>query len=79
MPRTTSFQLSEEMDAFIEHQVQRGVHKSASEVVRTALSRYIEDEQRTSDLNAMLDRALMSPRAEPGVFARVRARHGIGR
>jgi len=77
MPRTTSFQLSDELDSSIAERVERGEYRSASEVVRVALEQLFERDQREAELHAALDRALSGGRAEPGVWERLRKRHGI--
>jgi putative addiction module CopG family antidote len=80
MPRTTSFQLTEELDRFIDEKVQSGAYKSASEVMRTALERFAKEDRETEEICRVLDRALKdSPRAQIGAFKRLRARHGIGK
>lgn len=77
MGRTTSFQLSEELDDFITDKVRSGAYHSASEVVRTALERFAEEDRRERELDAALERAMKGKRAAPGVFDRLRKRHGI--
>jgi antitoxin ParD1/3/4 len=77
MARTTSFTLGEELERFVQEQVESGAYSSASEVVREALTRFSEEQLKLSELNAALDRGVASGRAKPGVFARVRKRHGL--
>lgn len=77
--RTTSFQLSEDLDKAITEKVERGEYSSASEVVRVALQRFFERDRREAELHAALDRGLRSGRAEPGVWDRLYAKHGIKR
>ena len=77
MPRTTSYTLGPELDAFVREQVESGAYGSASEVVRDALERLAEEQRKERALLAALDRGVASGRARPGVFARVRKRHGL--
>lgn len=78
MPRTTSFSLGPELDAFVAEEVERGGYASASEVVREALNRLADEKRKEAAVLAALDGGLASGRARPGVFARVRKRHGLG-
>lgn len=75
MAKNTSFVLSDELDGFIREQVDGGSYRSASEVVRDALERFADEKRKEAALLAALDRGLESGRAEPGVLARVRAKH----
>jgi antitoxin ParD1/3/4 len=77
MPRTTSFTLGAELDAFVREQVKSGAYGSASEVVRVALERLADEHRKEEAVLAALDHGVASGRARPGVFARVRKRHGI--
>jgi putative addiction module CopG family antidote len=77
MAKTTSFQLSDEHEAKLANAVESGGFNSASEVMRRALDQFFENNERERELHAALDRALRGPRAKPGVFARLRAKHGI--
>jgi len=77
MPRTTSFQLSDELDSSIAERVERGEYRSANDVVRAALEQLFVTDQREAELHAALDRALGGGRAERGVWERLRERHAI--
>jgi antitoxin ParD1/3/4 len=77
MPRTTSYTLGPELDAFVAEEVERGGYGSASEVVREALNRLADEKRKEAAVLDALDRGLASGRARPGVFARVRKRHGL--
>jgi len=77
MPRTTSFSIGPELDAFVADQVKSGAYDSASEVVREALTRLADEKRKEAAVLDALDRGLESGRARPGVFARVRKRHGF--
>jgi antitoxin ParD1/3/4 len=74
MARTTSFTLGKDLEEFVREKVDSGAYSSASEVLRTALSRMAEEERKERDLLAALDAGLASRRAEPGVWERVSAR-----
>jgi antitoxin ParD1/3/4 len=75
--KTTSFVLGQELNQFIQDQVESGAFDSASEVVREALTRYAEQTRKEAEFYAALDQGMRSKRAKPGVFARVRSRHGV--
>ena len=77
MPRTTSYSLGPELDSFVAEQVERGGYGSASEVVREALNRLADEKRKEAAVLDALDRGIASGRARPGVFARVRRRHGL--
>lgn len=77
MARTTSFTLGEDLEHFVQEQVESGAYSSASEVVREALTRLADEQRKLTELHAALDRGLASGRAKPGVFARVRKRHSL--
>jgi antitoxin ParD1/3/4 len=77
MAKTTSFVLGDDLSEFIQERIEQGEFASVSEVVRTALEAFAEQTRREAELCAALDRGLASKRAKPGVFARVRRRHGI--
>lgn len=78
MARTTSFTLGADLDGFVREQVDSGAYASASEVIRDALTRLAEERRKEAAVLAALDRGMVSGRARPGVFARVRRRHGLG-
>lgn len=77
MPRTTSFTLSEELDTFVREQVDNGTYSSVSEVVRDALARLAEERHKEAIVLSALDLGLKSGRARPGIFSRLRRRHGL--
>ncbi len=79
MAKTTSFVLGEELNEFIQQQVESGAFASASEVVREALTELAERTRREQEFYAALDQGLGSKRAKPGVFARVRAGRNAGK
>jgi antitoxin ParD1/3/4 len=58
MARTTSFTLGEELECFVQQLVESGAYSSASEVVRTALTRLSEEQRKVAELHTALDRAL---------------------
>lgn len=72
--RNTSVVLSEELQEFIREQIASGAYRSASEVVREALERFAGERRKEDALLAALDEGLVSGRARPGVFDRVRRR-----
>jgi len=74
MGRTTSYNLGDDLDAFISDKVASGSFKNASEVVRTALQRMLDEERKEEALLSALDLGLRSKRAAPGVSERVRAK-----
>lgn len=71
MARTTSFTLGEELEEFVREKVDSGDYSSASEVMREALKRMVEEERKERHLFAALDAGLASRRAKPGVWDRV--------
>ncbi len=73
MRRTTSYSLTPELDAFLKQQVDSGAFKSASDVVRAALTHMAAEQRKEVALLAALDEGLESPRARPGTWKRVRA------
>lgn len=77
MGKTTSFVLGDDLNEFIQEQIDNGSYSSASELVRVALEAFAEQTRKEKELYEALDRGLASPRAKPGVFARVRAKHGV--
>jgi antitoxin ParD1/3/4 len=77
MAKNTSILLGEHFEAFISQQVETGAYASASEVVREALRNMESQKRKEEGLLAALDAGLASPRAMPGTFKRIRAKHGI--
>lgn len=77
--KTTSFALDDDLGQFVREQVESGEYASASEVVRTALTEHAERVRRERAFYAAIDEGLTSPRAEPGVWSRIRRRlHDAG-
>lgn len=73
MKRTTSYTLSPENAVFLKRQVDAGTFKSASDVVRAALTRMEEEQRKEEAVLAALDEGLASGRARAGTWKRVRA------
>ena len=72
--RATSFALSGELERYVNEKVASGAYRSASEVMRAALSHMAEEDRKAASLYEALDQGLASPIARDGVFERVRAR-----
>jgi putative addiction module CopG family antidote len=77
MPKSTSVVLEDEHEIFIQKRIASGANKSASEVMREALENLRRDEAEEVAWREILESAMKSPRAEPGVFERIFAKHGI--
>jgi antitoxin ParD1/3/4 len=78
---TRNVNLTPELDRFVASKVEAGLYANASEVMRAAL-RVLERDEREQEeklaaLRAAIDRGIASGVAEPGVFSRLRARHGL--
>lgn len=78
---TRNVNLTPELDEFISAKVEAGLYANASEVMRAAL-RVLERDERENEekiaaLRDAIERGLGSGIAEPGVFARVRKKHGL--
>jgi antitoxin ParD1/3/4 len=78
---TRNVNLTPELDRFIASKVDTGLYANASEVMRAALRLLerdeTEQETRIAALRAAIDKGLSSGVAKPGVFARVRKKHGL--
>ena len=78
---TRNVSLPEKLDQFITAKVEAGDYANASEVMRTALRVLERDEQEYEEklaaLRAAIDEGLASGIAEPGVFSRIRKKHGL--
>jgi antitoxin ParD1/3/4 len=78
---TRNVNLTPELDRFIASKVDTGLYANASEVMRAALRLLerdeTEQEARMAALRAAIDTGLNSGVAKPGVFARVRKKHGL--
>jgi putative addiction module CopG family antidote len=85
MPRTTSYILGDELDQFVQEQVESGAHESASAVVRAALASYAEQQRKRRVLDAALAVGLAkrasvdSKSALANANARIRALSAKGR
>ena len=77
MAKTTSLILGEQFERFVQAKVATGEYASASEVIREALREFQNEDAKEKALLAELDRAAASGRAKPGVFSRLKKRHGI--
>jgi antitoxin ParD1/3/4 len=78
---TRNVNLPKGLDRFVASSVKKGSYSNASEVMRTAL-RLLEKEEREFEekmavLRAAIQEGLDSGVAHPGVFSRVRKKHGL--
>lgn len=78
---TRNVSLTPELDRFITTKVEAGLYANASEVMRTAL-RLLERDERENEakleaLRNAVDIGIASGIAEPGVFSRIRKKHGL--
>jgi antitoxin ParD1/3/4 len=75
--------LTKELDRFIARSVKRGRYANASEVMRSALRllerEEREDEEKLKALRKAIQEGLDSGVAEPGVFDRIRKKHGLSK
>ena len=78
---TRNVNLTPELDQFVASKVDEGLYSNASEVMRAALRLLERDErenqQKIAALRAAIDRGMASGVAKPGVFGRIRRRHGL--
>ncbi len=78
---TRNVNLTPELDHFIAIKVESGLYANASEVMRTALRLLERDEREHEEKMAVLrtaiDAGIASGIAEPGVFSRLRKKHGL--
>ena len=78
---TRNVNLTPELDAFITARVEGGLYANASEVMRAALRLLEQDEreqeQRLRALRTAIKTGMASGVAEPGVFSRIRRKHGL--
>lgn len=78
---TRNVNLTPELDNLISAKVETGLYANASEVMRAALRLLERDEREQEEKMAGLRRAIekgaASGIAKPGVFSRVRKRHGL--
>jgi len=78
---TRNVNLTPELDNLISAKVETGLYANASEVMRAALRLLERDEREQEEKMAGLRRAIekgfASGIAKPGVFSRVRKKHGL--
>jgi len=78
---TRNVNLTPELDRFVATKVEAGLYANASEVMRAALRLLERDEMeqatKISALRVAIDKGVNSGVAKPGVFARVRKKHGL--
>jgi len=78
---TRNVSLTPELDHFIAAKVEAGHYVNASEVMRSALRLLERDEreheEKMAALRTGIDKGIASGIAEPGVFSRIRRRHGL--
>jgi antitoxin ParD1/3/4 len=78
---TRNVNLTPELDRFVSVKVEAGLYSNASEVMRAALRLLERDEreheEKMAALRSAIDRGFASGVAEPGVFRRIRAKHGL--
>ena len=80
---TRNVNLTKELVRFIARSVKRGRYANASEVMRSALRllerEEREDEEKLKALRKAIQEGLDSGVAEPGVFDRIRKKHGLSK
>jgi antitoxin ParD1/3/4 len=78
---TRNVNLTPELNHFIATRVDAGLYANASEVMRTALRLLerdeLEHEAKMAALRTAIDAGFASGIAEPGVFSRIRKKHGL--
>ena len=78
---TRNVNLTPELDRFVATKVEAGLYANASEVMRAALRLLERDEMeqatKIAALRVAIDKGVNSGVAMPGVFARVRKKHGL--
>ena len=78
---TRNVNLTPELDHFVSAKVDAGLYANASEVMRAALRLLERDEreheEKIAALRAAIDKGIASGIAEPGVFSRIRKKHGL--
>jgi antitoxin ParD1/3/4 len=78
---TRNVNLTPELDRFVATKVEAGLYANASEVMRAALRLLERDEMeqatKIAALRVAIDKGVSSGVAKPGVFARVRKKHGL--
>ncbi len=78
---TRNVNLTPELDEFVARKIDAGLYSNASEVMRAAL-RLLEQEEREQEermqgLRAAIAKGIAGGVAEPGVFSRLRKKHGL--
>ena len=80
---TRNVNLTPELDRLVATKVDAGLYANASEVMRAALRLLERDEREHEEkivaLRSAIERGIASGVAEPGVFSRVRSKHGLPR
>ena len=78
---TRNVNLTPALDRFVASRVDTGLYANASEVMRAALRLLEKDEREQQEklraLRAAIKVGMASGIAEPGVFRRVRKKHGL--
>jgi antitoxin ParD1/3/4 len=78
---TRNVNLTAELDRFVAVKVEAGLYSNASEVMRAALRLLERDEREQEEklaaLRSAIDKGMMSGIAAPGVFTRIRNKHGL--
>lgn len=78
---TRNVNLTKELDRFVAKSVKSGHYANASEVMRSALRLLERDEreyeEKLAALRTAIQEGLDSGIAEPGVFRRIREKHGL--
>jgi antitoxin ParD1/3/4 len=77
MAKTTSLILGPHFEAYIQQQLDSGAYATASEVIREALRDHEREKAKETAVDRELDLALASGRAKPGVWKRLKKKHGI--
>jgi len=77
MAKTTSLILGPHFEAYIQQKIESGAYATAAEVIREALRDHEREDQKARELDSELDKALASGRAKPGVWKRLKTKHGI--
>jgi antitoxin ParD1/3/4 len=80
---TRNVNLTGELDRFVAGSIESGRYSNASEVVRSAL-RLLQQEERENEeklkaLREAIQEGIEGGIAEPGVFDRVREKHGLSK
>jgi antitoxin ParD1/3/4 len=78
---TRNVSLTPELDRFVATKIEAGLYANASEVMRTALRLLERDEreheEKMAALRSAIDAGIASGVAKPGVFSRIRKKHGL--